>query len=231
MAPLTASPPAIPVVVPSQLLERRPDVAAAERRVAKANANIGVARAAYFPTLTLSGRTGFLSTALSTLFSTPSFFWSLGGTLAETLLDGGKRQAELADAWAIYDGYVASYRSTVLTAFQQVEDELASLRILAEEREQQDDAVQAAQTALTRAEDRYKFGVDSYLNVITSQTTLLTNQRAAVAIRLSQMSASVQLIKAIGGGWDRSQLPSDREVRSLASAAAASRAETGGSTP
>ncbi len=200
--------------VPSQLLERRPDIAAAERRVAEANANIGVAMAAFFPTLTLSADIGFASTALSSLLSAPSLFWSLGATLSQTVFDGGKRQAQLEDSKALYEGFVASYRNTVLTAFQQVEDELATLRILSQERQQQDDAVRAAQTALTAAEDRYKFGVDSYLNVITAQTTLLTNQRTATTIRQLQLTASVQLIRSLGGSWDNSQLPSEREVRS-----------------
>ncbi len=160
-------------------------------RVAEANANIGVAMAAFFPTLTLSGDIGFASTALSSLLSAPSLFWSLGATLSQTLFDGGKRQAQLEDSKALYEGFVASYRNTVLTAFQQVEDELATLRILSQERQQQNDAVRAAQTALTVAEDRYKFGVDSYLNVITAQTTLLTNQRTATTIRQLQLTASV----------------------------------------
>jgi len=202
------------VGVPSQLLERRPDIAAAERRVAEANANIGVAMAAFFPTLTLSADIGFASTALSSLLSAPSLFWSLGATLSQTVFDGGKRQAQLEDSKALYEGFVASYRNTVLTAFQQVEDELATLRILSQERQQQDDAVRAAQTALTAAEDRYKFGVDSYLNVITARTTLLTNQRTATTIRQLQLTASVQLIRSLGGSWDNSQLPSEREVRS-----------------
>jgi len=202
------------VGVPSQLLERRPDIAAAERRVAEANANIGVAMAAFFPTLTLSADIGFASTALSSLLSAPSLFWSLGATLLQTVFDGGKRQAQLEDSKALYEGFVASYRNTVLTAFQQVEDELATLRILSQERQQQDDAVRAAQTALTAAEDRYKFGVDSYLNVITARTTLLTNQRTATTIRQLQLTASVQLIRSLGGSWDNSQLPSEREVRS-----------------
>ena len=211
VAPLQANPPAIPVGIPSELLERRPDIAAAERRVAEANANIGVARAAFFPTLTLSGQTGFVSTALSSLFSAPSFIWSLGTTLSETLFDGGKRQAQLENTWALYDEFVATYRGTVLFAFQEVEDFLAELRILSQERQEQDDAVQAAQTALARAEDRYKFGVDSYLNVITAQTTLLSNQRIAASIRMAQMTASVSLIRALGGGWDASRLSSKGE--------------------
>jgi NodT family efflux transporter outer membrane factor (OMF) lipoprotein len=207
VAPLHADPPAIPLGLPSQLLERRPDIASAERRAAEANAQIGVARAAYFPTLTLGGDAGFASTSLGSLFSVPSRFWTLGAALAGTLFDGGKRRAAVDQAMASYDGTVASYRQTVLTAFQQVEDELAAVRILSQERLQQDDAVASAKTALTRAEDRYKFGVDSYLNVINAQSTLLGNQRTAVAIRLAQMTSSVLLIKALGGGWDASHLP------------------------
>jgi NodT family efflux transporter outer membrane factor (OMF) lipoprotein len=211
-APLQTNPPAIPVGIPSELLERRPDIAAAERRVAEANANIGVARAAFFPTLTLSGQIGFVSTALSSLLSVPSFIWSLGTTLSETLVDGGKRKAQLEDTWALYDEFVATYRSTVIAAFQEVEDFLAELRILSQERREQDDAVRAAQNALKVAEDRYKFGVDSYLNVITAQTTLLSNQRIAATIRMSQMTASVSLIRALGGGWDASRLWSQPEA-------------------
>jgi NodT family efflux transporter outer membrane factor (OMF) lipoprotein len=207
VAPLRADPPAIPLGLPSQLLERRPDIAAAERRAAEANAQIGVARAAYFPTLQLSGEAGFASTSLGSLFSVPSRFWALGATLAGTLFDGGRRRAAVEQAMASYDGTVANYRQTVLTAFQQVEDELAAVRILSQERRQQDDAVASAKTALTRAQDRYKFGVDSYLNVINAQSTLLGNQRAALAIRSAQMTASALLIKALGGGWDASRLP------------------------
>jgi NodT family efflux transporter outer membrane factor (OMF) lipoprotein len=207
VAPLHSDPPAIPLGLPSQLLERRPDIASAERRAAEANAQIGVARAAYFPTLTLGGDAGFASTSLGSLFSVPSRFWTLGAALAGTLFDGGKRRAVVEQAMASYDGTVASYRQTVLTAFQQVEDELAAVRILSQERLQQDDAVASARTALTRAEDRYKFGVDSYLNVINAQSTLLGNQRTAVAIRLAQMTSSVLLIKALGGGWGASHLP------------------------
>jgi NodT family efflux transporter outer membrane factor (OMF) lipoprotein len=207
VAPLRADPPAIPLGLPSQLLERRPDIAAAERRAAEANAQIGVARAAYFPTLQLSGEAGFASTSLGSLFSVPSRFWALGATLAGTLFDGGRRRAAVEQAMASYDGTVANYRQTVLTAFQQVEDELAAVRILSQERRQQDDAVASAKTALTRAQDRYKFGVDSYLNVINAQSTLLGNQRAALTIRSAQMTASALLIKALGGGWDASRLP------------------------
>jgi NodT family efflux transporter outer membrane factor (OMF) lipoprotein len=201
-------PPAVPLGLPSQLLERRPDIAAAERRVAEANAQIGVAKAAFFPTLTLSADAGFASTAIGSLLTAPSRFWQFGASLAQVLFDGGKRQAVLEQATASYAGTVANYRQAVLTGFQQVEDELAALRILSQERRQQDAAVASAQTALARAQDRYKFGVDSYLNVITAQSTLLTNQRVAMNIRLQQMTASVLLIKALGGGWEASQLVS-----------------------
>jgi NodT family efflux transporter outer membrane factor (OMF) lipoprotein len=207
VAQLRVDPPAIPLGIPSQLLERRPDIAAAERRAAEANAQIGVARAAYFPTLALSAEAGFASTSLGNLLTLPSRFWTLGAALAGTLFDGGKRQAAVVQAMASYDGTVATYRQTVLTAFQQVEDELAAVRILSQERQQQDAAVESAKTALARAEDRYKFGVDTYLNVITAQSTLLANQRTAMTIRSAQMTASALLIKALGGGWDASRLP------------------------
>ncbi len=210
--PLKANPPAIPLGVPSQLLERRPDIAAAERRVAEANAQIGVARAAYFPTITLSGSTGFQSSSIGDLFTWPSLFWSLGSTLAQTLFDAGLRRAVTEQALASYDETVANYRQTVLTAFQQVEDNLAALRILSHELQQQDAAVKSSERFLTLATDRYKFGIDSYLNVITAQTTLLNNQRTEVNIRIQQMTASVQLIEALGGGWNISQIPSPKKL-------------------
>jgi NodT family efflux transporter outer membrane factor (OMF) lipoprotein len=203
--PLTAEPIAIPFGVPSQLLERRPDVAAAERRVAEANAQIGVARAAYFPTITLSGSAGYQSSSLGNLVSGPSLFWSVGSTLAQTLFDGGKRRAVTEQARAIYRGTVANYRQTVLTAFQEVEDNLSTLRILSQELQQQNAAVESSQHYLMLANDRYKSGVDGYLNVITAQTALLGNQESAMNLRMQQMTASVQLIKALGGGWDVSQ--------------------------
>ena len=201
-SPLTAKPVAIPLGVPSQLLEQRPDIAAAERQVAAANAQIGVARAAYFPTITLSGSAGYQSFYTADLFSGPAFIWSVGGQLAETVFDAGKRQAVTEQAWAAYRGTVATYRETVLAAFQAVEDNLASLRILTVELKQQDEAVASSQRYLNLAIDRYKLGVDSYLNVITAQTTLLSNQRTEMNLQLEQMTASVQLIMALGGGWD-----------------------------
>ena len=201
---LTAKPIAIPFGVPSELLERRPDIAAAERRVAEANAQIGVARAAYFPTITLSGSVGYQSTSLGNLVSGPSLAWAVGSTLAQTLFDGGKRQAVTQQARAIYRGTVANYRQTVLTAFQEVEDNLSTLRILSQELQQQNAAVESSQHDLTLEKARYQSGLDSYLTVIAAQTTLLGNQETAMNLRMQQMTASVQLIKALGGGWDLS---------------------------
>ena len=198
---LTAKPAAIPFGVPSQLLERRPDIAAAERAVAGANAQIGVARAAYFPTITLSGSAGYQSESTANLFSGPALVWSVGGTLAETIFDAGRRRAVTEQARANYRGTVANYRETVLAAFQAVEDNLSTLRILSQELRQQNDAVASSQRYLNLAVDRYRLGVDSYLNVITAQTTLLSNQRTALNLQLEQMTASVQLINALGGGW------------------------------
>jgi len=199
---LVAKPPAIPFGVPSQLLERRPDIAASERAVAQANAQIGVARAAYFPTITLSGSAGYQNTSVANLITGPSFIWSVGGTLAETIFDAGKRQAVTEQAWANYRSTVATYRETVLTAFQAVEDNLASLRVLSQELGQQSAAVASSQRYLSLATTRYKLGVDSYLNVITAQTTLLSNKRTELNLQLEQMTASVQLINSLGGGWN-----------------------------
>jgi NodT family efflux transporter outer membrane factor (OMF) lipoprotein len=210
--PLKSDPPAIPIGLPSQLLERRPDIAAAERRVAEANARIGVAKAAFFPSLTLSGAGGFESTAIASLFTWPAHFFSLGPTLAQTLFDKGNRAAITEQARANYDGTVATYRQTVLTAFQEVEDNLAALRILSRELEQQNAAVKSSARTLSLATDRYKAGIDSYLNVITAQTTMLTNQRTALTLRMEQMTASVQLITALGGGWNAAQLPTPKEL-------------------
>jgi NodT family efflux transporter outer membrane factor (OMF) lipoprotein len=203
--PLTAEPIAIPVGVPSQLLERRPDIAATERRVAEANAQIGVARAAYFPTITLSGSAGYQSSSLGKLISGPDFVWSVGASVAQTLFDAGKRQAVTEQARAIYEGAVANYRQTVLIAFQEVEDNLSTLRILSQELQQQNAAVESSRHYLTLAKDRYQSGMDSYLNVITAQTTLLGNQETVMNLRMQQMTASVQLVKALGGGWDACQ--------------------------
>jgi NodT family efflux transporter outer membrane factor (OMF) lipoprotein len=220
-APLRASPPAIPFGVPSEVLERRPDVASAERLMAQGNAQIGLATAAYYPTVTLSATAGFSNISPATWFTWPSRFWSVGPTLAETLFDGGLRRATVQQFRASYDRSVANYRETVLTAFQQVEDNLAALRILSQEIRQQDTAVTSAQRNLQLAMQRYQAGIDPYLNVITAQTTLLTNQQAAVNLRRNQMTASVQLIEALGGGWDAGQLPSMKEVSEVAPSEAA----------
>ncbi|MGA7623481.1 MAG: efflux transporter outer membrane subunit [Candidatus Acidiferrales bacterium] len=210
--PLKSSPPAIPFGVPSQLLERRPDIAANERLMEQANAQIGVAYAAYYPTLTLSASIGLESRSFTSWFTWPSRFFSAGPSLSETLYDGGLRRATVMQYRAQYDETVANYRQTVLTAFQQVEDNLASLRILSMEIQQQDTAVNSAERNLKIATDRYKLGIDPYLNVITAQTTLLTNQQTAVNLRMQQMTSSVSLIEALGGGLDTSQIPTPGQV-------------------
>ncbi len=197
---------AVPPALPSTLLERRPDVAAAERAVAAANAQIGVAKAAYYPNLTLSGTGGYESSDFSNLLSWPSRMWSLGGALAENLFTGGQRIAQVEAAKAAYDAQVATYRQTVLSAFEEVEDNLAALRILGEEEVAQDAAVKAASRSSTITLDRYKQGVASALDVINTQTIELENKRSAVTVLGNRLSASVLLIKAIGGGWDSDSL-------------------------
>jgi NodT family efflux transporter outer membrane factor (OMF) lipoprotein len=210
--PLTSGPPAIPIGVPSQLLERRPDIAAAERLTAQANAQIGIARAAYFPTVTLSAAAGLESTAIASWFTWPSRFFSAGPAAAETIFDAGLRRATTEQFRAQYDETVANYRQTVLTAFQQVEDNLASLRILSGEIRFQDTAVKSAERSLAIAQDRYKLGIDPYLNVLTAQTALLSIQETAVNLRIQQMTASGGLIEALGGGWNASRLPSPAQL-------------------
>lgn len=207
VAPLSATPPPIPLGVPSDLLERRPDVAASERSMAQANSQIGIATAAFYPTVTLSGSVGLSSTSFTSWFTWPSRFWSVGAGLSETLFDAGLRKATVDQFRSQYDETVANYRQTVLTAFQQVEDNLAALRILSVEVTQQDTAVTSAQRGLTLATDRYRLGIDPYLNVITAQTTLLSNEQTATSLRTQQVTASVQLVQALGGGWNASQLP------------------------
>jgi len=204
--PLKASPLTLPVGVPSQLLERRPDIAAAERLVAAANAQIGVAKAAYYPTLTLSASGGFESTTVENLFDWPNRVWSIGAGASETLLDFGARSATVAQYRAAHDSAVAQYRQTVLTAFQQVEDDLVSLRILDQEIPEQETAVKSSARYLDLAQHRYQLGIDSYLNVITAQTTLLANRQTLVNLRTQQMTAAVQLIEALGGGWNEAEL-------------------------
>jgi NodT family efflux transporter outer membrane factor (OMF) lipoprotein len=211
-APLTDLPPQLPVGIPSALLERRPDVAAAERRVQAANAQIGVAIAAYYPSLTLGASAGFDTTILSKWLTYPSRFWSVGPQLAQTLFDGGLRHAQTDAARAAYDGTVATYRQTVLTGFQEVEDNLAALRILEQEAQVQNDAVSSADQSVQLFTNQYKAGVVSYLDVVTAQTVLLNNKRTAVTILGQRMNASVLLVKALGGGWDASLLPDSKAL-------------------
>jgi NodT family efflux transporter outer membrane factor (OMF) lipoprotein len=206
-APLNARPPAIPPGLPSELLERRPDIAAAERRVAEANDHIGIARAAFFPTISLNGAVGVEATSFANLFNPASLFWSIGPTLSQTVFDAGRRAAASEQANASYDETVANYRQTTLTAFQQVEDNLIALRVLQQEAESQHQATLAAQSAEQIFNNRYVGGLDTYLQVVTAQTTALTNERNDIDIMRRQMDASVLLIKALGGGWNVSSLP------------------------
>jgi NodT family efflux transporter outer membrane factor (OMF) lipoprotein len=200
-------PPPVPVGLPSTLLERRPDIAAAERRIAAANEEIGVAKAAFFPTLIFSATGGLESTSLSKWIGLPSRFWSLGPQFTETLFSGGKRHAQVDFQEAAYDDSVTNYRQTVLTAFQQIEDNLAALRILEQEAAAQDKAVRSAQQSLAISTEQYKAGTTDYLQVITTQNTALQNEVTAVGIHTRRMAASVLLIEALGGGWDASQMP------------------------
>src|SRR5882757_7519200 len=206
-APLNYQPPITPIGLPSELLQRRPDIAAAERRVAEANQQIGIARAAYFPTVTLGGTAGFAGSQGSNWFSWPSGFWAVGPALAETLFDAGRRRATSESARANYDAAVATYRQTSLTAFQEVEDNVAALRILENETRQQRHAVASSQDSLQIFTNRYKGGVDTYLQVITAQTIELANERNDIDILRRRLDASVLLIKALGGGWNVSNLP------------------------
>lgn len=215
---LTTPLPQIPVGIPSQLLQRRPDVAAAERVLAEANALIGVEKAAYYPQLTISGAGGLESSRINTLFSVPGFFWSLGASASQTIFDAGLRRATVAQYTAQYNADVATYRQTVLIAFQQVEDYISTIRVASDQDIREQSAVAAAQRYLDIAQTRYKTGLDPYLNVITAQTTLLNNQQTQVTLRVAEMTAAVQLIQALGGGWDVTQLPSAHTVTKAAAA-------------
>jgi NodT family efflux transporter outer membrane factor (OMF) lipoprotein len=199
--------PVIPVGVPASLLERRPDIAAGERHVAEANDQIGIARAAFFPSLVLGATGGFTGTSITNWFNWPSRMWAVGPQMSQTIFDAGRRRAVSEGATANYDGTVSSYRQTTLTAFQEVEDNLAALRVLEKEAQQQREATTSAEESLQLFTNRYEGGVDNYLQVITAQTVLLTNQRNDIDIERRRMDASVLLVKAIGGGWDASQLP------------------------
>jgi NodT family efflux transporter outer membrane factor (OMF) lipoprotein len=205
--PLTTPPPHIPISVPSELLERRPDIAAAERRVASANAQIGVAKSAYYPQISLGASGGFESSAITTLLNGPSGVWSIGASAVGTIFDVGRRRALTDEARAAYDTQVANYRQSVLNGFQQVEDNLAAVRILEDEAKVQDEAVQAAQRSLELSITRYNGGVTSYLEVTVAQTAALSDEVTAVNILGRRMANTVLLIQALGGGWDRSSLP------------------------
>jgi NodT family efflux transporter outer membrane factor (OMF) lipoprotein len=205
--PLSTPPPTIPVGLPSELLERRPDIAAAERRVAEANAQIGVAEAAYFPTVSLTASAGFESTNISKLMSGPSRFWSVGPAISQTIFDGGLRRAQTEEARAVYESSVAQYRESALSAFQEIENNLAALRILENEAQVQDEAVDAAQQTVAVVTNQYRAGLITYLDVITAQTAALNNERTAITILGNRLNASVLLIKALGGGWNASDLP------------------------
>ncbi len=201
VAPIKVAMPSIPTGLPSELLERRPDIAAAERRVAAANAQIGVAQAAFFPSLTLSAAVGFGSSSFANWLNWPSRFWSLGPALAQTIFDGGLRKSLSDQAIASYDATVATYRQTVLTAFQDVEDNLAALRILEQEAKVQEEAVNAARQSVELTLNQYKAGIVSFLNVVTVQNTLLGNERTALSLLGRRLTAAAQLVRALGGGW------------------------------
>jgi NodT family efflux transporter outer membrane factor (OMF) lipoprotein len=205
--PLDILPPATPPGLPSDLLERRPDISAAERRVQEANANVGVARTAYYPLVTLSGTGGFESAVFTTLLQGPSGLWSLGGQAAQTIFDGGLRRGTNEQARAAYDKTVSDYRQSILVSFQEVEDNLATLRILEDEAAKEDAAVAAAEHSVQLSMTRYKGGVTNYLEVTTAETQALANEVNALNIRTRRITASVLLVKAIGGGWNTSQIP------------------------
>jgi NodT family efflux transporter outer membrane factor (OMF) lipoprotein len=200
-APMVATLPQIPLGVPSELLQRRPDIASAERTVAAANANVGVAQAAFYPSMTLSASAGLGAATFPSLVSAPVFAWALGASAAQVLFDGGSRQAVLDQAYAVFEADVALYRQTVLTSFQDVEDNLAALRILEEEAKLQAQAVASARQSVEFTENRYKAGTASFLDVINVQTILLSNERTQVVLLGSRFAASVQLVRALGGGW------------------------------
>lgn len=206
-APLPTAPPVPPPGLPSELLERRPDIAEAERRVASANEQVGIARAAFFPTITLGLVGGFESGQFPSWVTGPSALWSIGASAAETVFDAGRRRALSDQAVASYDEMVADYQQTVLTSFQEVEDSLSDLRVLDEEAKTQDAAVAAANRALDQSTNRYKGGLDTYLTVITAQNAALINERTAVSLLTRRLTSTVLLVKALGGGWDVSQLP------------------------
>jgi outer membrane protein, multidrug efflux system len=211
VAPLQSTPPPVPLGVPSDVLERRPDIASAERLMAYQNAEVGIARSAFYPHITLSGSGGWQSRDLGPLLNAPSLFWSLGADALQPIVEGGRNRANLAAARAAYDQSVANYRQSVLTAFQEVEDGISNLSTLSQALSTQGAAVEDARRALAIANNRYIGGVTSYLDVITAQTTLLTSERLETQLLGQQMVSSVYLVKALGGGWDAGEIK-DQQV-------------------
>jgi NodT family efflux transporter outer membrane factor (OMF) lipoprotein len=217
--PILTAPPPIPVGLPSRLLERRPDVAGAERSMAAANAQIGVAKAAYYPSLTLSGNGGVESSAIKNLLDSASRYWSAGPTLSETVYDGGLRRATVNQYIATYNADLAAYRQSVLTAFQEVEDYLAAVRILSEQIRRQQEAVDHSEMYVKLEQSRYETGVDPFIDLAAAQNTLFGNQETLASLQIEQMTASVELIQALGGGWDRTQLPTPEQITQKPSSA------------
>jgi NodT family efflux transporter outer membrane factor (OMF) lipoprotein len=213
VSPLTTQVPDIPVGLPSDLLERRPDIAAAERTMAEANALIGVQKAAYYPTLSITGTAGFAASTFSEWLTSPSRYWSFGPTASETVFDGGLRKSTMAQFTANYNADVANYKEVVLAAFQQTEDNLAALRLLTQEIQEEQETVASAQRFVDVASVRYKTGLDPYLNVFTAQAILLANEQTVIMLRVQQMTSSVQLIESLGGGWNVNELPTERQVQ------------------
>jgi NodT family efflux transporter outer membrane factor (OMF) lipoprotein len=211
---LKAEPPPVPAGVPSELLERRPDIASSERQVAAANEQIGIAMAAFYPTLSLTANAGLENSSFTKWFTWPSRFWSVGPALAQTLFDAGRRRGVVAEQQAAYDATVASYRQTVLTAMQQVEDNLAALRILENESAKVQETIASADRTLKISDAQYRAGTAAYLTVITSQAALLNAQVTATSLLTRRLTASVTLIEALGGGWNESELPTRQDVAS-----------------
>ena len=210
--PMLYTPPSIPTGVPSQLAERRPDVAAAERTLAQANATIGIGYGAFFPQVTISAAGGFQSSTFKHLFDISSRFWSIGPSVSQVVFDGGLYRAQLHQYEATYNADLSNYRQTVLTAFQQVEDALSSTRIYSQQILQQQEAVNAAQQFLDLEMERYRMGVDPFVTVVVAQTALLNNQTELNALHVQEMTSAVQLVQALGGGWDHSQLPTPKQI-------------------
>jgi NodT family efflux transporter outer membrane factor (OMF) lipoprotein len=214
--PMIYVPPAIPTGVPSQLAERRPDVAAAERTLAAANATIGIGYGAFFPQVSISASAGFQSSTLTNLFTWPSRVWAIGPSAAQTIFNGGLYRAQLHQYEAVYNADLATYRQTVLTAFQQVEDAMVATRVYSQQIQRQQDAVKSAQEFVDMEMERYNTGVDPYVDVVTAQNTLLSNQVTLNSLQVEEMLSAVQLVEALGGGWDRGQLLTPAQVSAKA---------------